>query len=164
MNIGPNAEWVGVSREQMNSNHWEFSEHMGVFPQYFLSLPPALEGYLCPIMFSSRMKGWSDDVSSAAQTKTLLLSFKTSFFSWDHGSLILWPRLASETRCLPASTPKVMALQVHTTTPGFSFLPLFFYLIFFFPSWYLWEGVIWQNLCWMLEMETWRECLNLFLR
>lgn len=65
----------------MNGNHGEFSEYTGVFLQYFLPPPPALEGHLYLTMFPSRVKVWSDDVCSAAQTKTLLLSFKKSFFS-----------------------------------------------------------------------------------
>lgn len=32
---------------QMNGNHGEFSEYIGVFPRYFLPTPPGLEGHIC---------------------------------------------------------------------------------------------------------------------
>lgn len=47
-----------------------------------------------------------------------------------------------------------MALRVYTTTPAFSLLPLFFYFIFFFPSWYFWETSVecWR---WRCREDVW---------
>lgn len=76
MNIGPNVGQVCVlsgsypcdEKRQMNGNHRDVSEYMGVFLQYLLPTPSGLDSPLFQLMFPNGHKGWWDGVFPASKT------------------------------------------------------------------------------------------------